>query len=289
MPTVKDFNKKLNSLRNMRKVTNTVKMVSATKFHRAVEALRNARVFDEQFRGLMTRLSAGVDLVENPLLDPRKKPRNAMVIVISSDRGLCGSFNNNLHRMVAAWLAARTEQYEKIDLSCCSRRSNTFFRHRAHIRRYYEGVTAKPAFADASKIGKEMIALFLERRYDEVYIACNRFASPMSQKPEIELFLPIQPILQEGQSAPAAPEMLLEPPQKELLQILLPKAILLRFFFALLENAAGEHGARMTAMENATNNADDLIKSFTLLKNRARQAGITKELTEIVTGAEALK
>ena len=289
MPTLKEFNKKLVSLRNTRKMTKTMKMVSATKFHRALEAQRTGRQFEEEWRRCVARLALAGDAEGHPLVTPRTPPSSAMVVVVSSDRGLCGSFNNGLHRAVVAWMAANAGRYQRLDVSCCGHQAFAYFRSRMPVRRHYEGVTARPNFAEASKIGAEFVSLFLDRRYDEVFVAYNRCLNALSQKPVVERLLPIE-WEAGGAAAPGLrADILFEPGHKEVMELLLPRTVMLKLFFVLVENAVGEHGARMTAMDSATQNADRMIRHYALRRNRARQASITKEMIEIVTGAEALK
>jgi F-type H+-transporting ATPase subunit gamma len=177
----------------------------------------------------------------------------------------------------------------KVDVSCAGKRSYLFLRKRAALRKYYEDVVANPQFLKAEGIGEELSKLFLSGEYDEIYLAYNRFHSPLSQEPVLEKVLPIEPenLLTGGKAIPS--DYIFEPEKSELLGLLVPKYLYFRFYYAFLENSAGEHGARMTAMDKATKNAIEMIDHYTLLRNRARQAAITTELTEIVVGAEALK
>jgi len=298
MPTLKDYNNKLVSLRNTRKMTKTMQMVSATKFQRALAAQARVRPYATALNSTLTRAAcaAGSD-TQNPLCTPHTPAYKALVIVLSSDRGLCGSFNHGIHRAVTRWIVERENRYTDIDLICCSRKAAAFFRGRQNIRAPYEGASANPTMAGAMQLGDEVIQTFLKGHYDEIYLAYNEFINAVSRTPRIEILLPAAPptdeqnpalTLENVQFGPTA-EVVFEPSPAELLNLLIPQTIRFRIFSAMLETAAGEHGARMSAMDNATKNSDRLIESFTLLRNRVRQAGITRELGEIVTGAEALK
>ncbi len=289
MPSLKDYNRKLASLNNMRKITKTMKMVSATKFTRALDAQRRAIQYATRVDDVVSRLAADGDLASHPLAVPRPRPARALVLVVSSDRGLCGGFNNHLYRFVSAWLATHRSRFTKVDLSFCGRRGVAFFKHRAPVLKHYEGITAKPNYAATAEIGKELRELFLAGTYDEIHIAYNEFRSAMSQKPVLRRLLPLEARGLPEEKAGLNADYLFEPRREVLLDWMLPNLIDYRLYFALIENAAGEHGARMTAMDSATTNAAKVIEHTTLLRNRARQATITNELIEIVSGAEALK
>jgi F-type H+-transporting ATPase subunit gamma len=286
MQNFREYGTKLASLRNMQRVTNTMKMVSAAKLKRAREAQRHASAYTAHLSRLAERLAQSVEAT-HPLLTARTPVRNALVVLFTSDRGLCGSFNTRLQREVSQWLGEHRNTFRHIRVSFCGKKGYEFFRDEVEVRTVYEGIVTKPGFAAASRIGAEMMKVFLAGRYDEVYLAYNRFSSAMAQTPTIERLLPLSPE-RPPETGPLA-LYLFEPAGAELLGLLLEKTVNFRVFFALLENAAGEHGARMTAMDNATNNIEDLTEHYTLLMNQARQASITEELVEIIAGAEALK
>ncbi len=289
MASIKEYNVKLASLKNTRKMTKTMKMVSASKLQRALSAQRNARLYATKLGELVSRLSASVDASSHPLLTRHDPCSNALVLMFTSDKGLCGGFNNNLAKTTSTWIDDNRQNFDNIHMSFCGRRGYMFFKSRAEVRTHYEDITQRPTFADAAHLGEEMEKLFTEGEYDEIYLAYNIFHSPLSQKPNIEKLLPIEPqeVITEEET-PFSLEYIFEPEQEELLTFLLPRIMYFKLYFTLLENAAGEHGARMTAMDSATTNADKLVDKYTLLRNRARQAEITTELTEIISGAEAL-
>lgn len=289
MPSIKEYDVKLASLKNTRKMTKTMKMVSAGKLQKALIAQRNARLYASKLSELVSRLAASVDPSAHPLLQRRDAVRRVLVLVFTSDKGLCAGFNNNLIKYVDRWRLERVGALEQIDFSFCGRRGHIFFRSRGSVRDFYEDVTQRPTFADATHIGETVSAQFLAGDYDEVYLAHNTFFSPLSQKPTITQLLPIAPQeVMTGEGQAFSLDYIFEPERKRLLEELLPKIMYFKLFYTLLENAAGEHGARMTAMDNATRNADSMVGRYTLLRNRARQAAITTELTEIISGAEAL-
>lgn len=288
MTALKEYTHRIKSLKNTRKITKTMKMVAATRLRHAQQAQSGALLYSARLSELMARfLAAGSD-IRDPFLTPHTKSNRALVLMFSSDRGLCGSFNNQIAKRVTAWIAESGAHFERVDVSFCGRRGYNALKNRVKVRRNYEGVTNKPSYADASRISAELKELFLTDHYDEVYLAYNRFQSPLVQKPVVEKFLPFEPQAAGNRAGHETP-YIYEPTEKKLLSLLLPKMLDFLIFHALLENAAGEQGARMTAMDNATNNADDMISWLTLLRNRARQASITKDITEIVSGVEAMK
>jgi len=289
MPSLKEYKTKLNSLKNTEKMTRTMKLVSASKLRQVQHAQANAKLYAHELTQLIARLAASVESASHPLFSPRSEVKNVLVVLIESDRGLCGGFNNNLNKQVLFWMKANKSKYQKIDLSFCGKRGFMFFKNRGHVRRHYENVTAKPDFLNASKIAEDLSNAFLNHDCDEIYLAYNHYNSPLSQTPMIEELLPIESInLLKGEK-PLSSDYIFEPEKDELLKFLIPRYFYFRIYYALLENSVGEHGARMTAMDKASQNTADLIDLYTLLRNRARQAAITKELIEIVSGAEALK
>ena len=290
MASIKDYNRKLKSLTNTRKITKTMKMVAASKLRKAYELQTHAKFYAQNITALISRISTSVDPTLHPLLIERKTKTNALVVLFTSDRGLCGSFNHNAIAGAESWIFENKGRFKKIDMVGCGRYGLMFFQNWIKIRKYYENVTAAPQFSAAKRIGNELCQWFAAGEYDEVYLAFNQFFNPLSQRTIIEKILPIDPAaLLHQEKVVKSHEYIFEPPAPELLQFLVPHFIYFKVYFTLLENSAGEHGARMTAMDNATRNASDLIDRYTLLRNRARQAEITIELTEIVGGAEALK
>ncbi len=263
-------------------------MVAASKLRKAQEAQANAKNYAQNLSALTFRVSAAVHAGAHPLLQKRPQVKRVLILVITSDKGLCGAFNNNANKRVEQWLRDSRKQ-EEVQISCCGKRGYMYFQKRERIKTYYENVTSVPTFANAIKIGQEISQCFLSGEHDEVYLDYNQFISPIAQKTVFEKILPIDPEAMLKEKVVSTREYLFEPPAESLLEFLIPHFLYFKIYFALLENSAGEHGARMSAMENATKNASELITEYTLLRNRARQAEITTELTEIVAGAEALK
>ncbi len=288
MLSVKDFNVKLLSLRNMRKLTKTMKMVSATKLRRATEAVKYTDDYAGPLRRIVARIAHGEDALEHLLMRPRLPVRQTMVVMLTSEKGLCGGFNNNLFRTLHPWLEQRASEGQTAAVSIYGRRGCMMYRNRLAVRNVYQSSGARPEYADAWRVALDVQHDFISDRVQEVFLAYNRFGSAISQKPVIERLLPFACVTDAAPDA-ARVDPLVEPDSEALLAVILPQMIGLRIFLALLHSAAGEHGARMTAMDAATTNADKLINETLLLRNRARQAAITRELAEIISGSEALK
>ncbi len=288
MPNFREYNARLTQLLNMRRVTLAMKMLSTTKLARAQLAQARAVEFARDWDRLVHVAAQAAGPSRDPLLAPRPQREAAFLLLVTSDMGLCAGFNNNLVHKVHAWLDENRGRYKFLRFSFCGRKGYNFFREKVEVRTYYEGVTRRPDFGQALRIGREVFTAFAEHKYDEVFIAYNRFHSAMTQEPVIEQVLPLAPLPADADARPA-PFTLMEPAPEQLLPALLEQQVYLRVFAALLANAAGEHGARMTAMDNATKNIDKLCDTYTLLRNRARQNAVTTELIEVVSGAEALQ
>ena len=291
MLTLKEYNVKLARLKNTRKMTKTMKMVSANKLRKAQRAQKDVSTFEEKLNGIVNRLGADISPDDHPLLRSRREVKNALIVVFTSDKGLCGGFNSNLNRKTAEWMTTHASQFGTIEMSFSGRRGHLFFKNKADVRDFYDGVASKPQFTDAHRIGQDLQAAFKSGQVDEVYVAYNAYRGALSFAPVIEKLLPMDGKSLKKAETTATPQgmWIFEPAEQELMLDIIPKLINLKIYSILVSTTAGEHGARMTAMDNATRNADDLITDFTLLRNRARQSKITKELGEIVGGAEALK
>lgn len=284
MPSFKEYSVKLLRLNNTRKMTRTMKMVSANKLRKAQEVQERATTFDARLFRTIRTISAGGD---NPALTVRRNPETkALILLITSDKGMCGGFNNNLSKKVAAWMSANKETHPDVQMCFCGKRGALFFRRNVNILRRYDDIVAKPSFVQVQRIATDVQEAFLGGAADVVYVAFNRFRSALSQTPVIERLLPLD--LSAPAGTPPAMDVIMEPAQEDLVDLVLPQLVATKLFAAVAQSVAGEHGARMTAMDNATSNCDKLIVNFTLLRNRARQATITRELIEIVAGAEAL-
>ena len=288
MATLKELRIRLKSLKNTKKITAAMKMVSAAKLKRAKEASESAKPYINSLSDVLGRLSSSNQNIQNPLLESREV-KHVHYIVFSSDRGLCGGFNNNLIKVFYKNL--KDVDYN-FSVSIVGKKANDQIKKtKMDITGFYPGMASKFSFQNAQELSDEASAKFIKGEYDKVVLVYNQFKSTINQTPTQFQLLPFENIKEEkavSESISEAPDYIFEPNQASLINDILPKHISIQVFQAMLDNSAGEHAARMTAMENATNNANDYIDSLSIQMNRARQAAITTELTEIVSGAESL-
>jgi F-type H+-transporting ATPase subunit gamma len=285
MPNLKVLRKRIGTVRSTQQITKAMKMVAAAKLRRAQEAAERARPYGEKLVEMFTAVAAGATAEAHPLLARREEQR-ADLLLVTSDRGLCGGYNANLLRLAETIL--RKEGVE-VSIFALGRKALDYLKRRS-IRTVAErtGLLDQSAVEVATAVADELSARFVAGESDAVYLVYSKFRSAISQVPTVVPLLPVA-LLETPEDAGPAAEYIFEPEKKALLGELLPAYIRTLIAQALLEAAASEHGARMTAMENATTNASDMIERLTLSMNRARQATITTELMEIVSGAEALK
>ena len=287
MANLRAIRKRISSVKSTQQITKAMKMVSAAKLRRAQEAITAARPFARKMREVVQAVAGRAGNDAHPLLTAREGKKLAL-LVVTSDRGLCGSFNSGLTRAAHRFVNDHRDRFEEIALFVVGRKGRDFFRRReVPIRKEYLGVLGGVSRGHAETMASDLVAGFLSGEFDEVRIVFNEFRSAISQVVRFEPLFPIA--LEKAEGEAAGVDYLYEPGQKEILATLLPKYVETQIFRVLLESVAGEHGARMTAMDSATNNSVDMISRLTLQMNRARQATITTELTEIVSGAEALK
>jgi len=289
MPSLKDIRRRITSVKKTQQITRAMRMVAAAKLRRAQDAIESARPYASRMRDTVAELAASPLDAAQPLLAVREPVRRVDFLVVTSDRGLCGAFNMNVAKRAEAEIAARAGA-EGIGLLLVGAKGAEYFRRRrgAQIVRVVSGF-GRVEYEHAVKIAAFVAERFVSGECDEVVLVHSEFVSTLSQRPRCETLLPLG-CTPGGEVQPAAAKepLTIEPSAERLLAVLLPKALQVEIYRALLENQAGEHAARMTAMESATRNTEDMIASLTLQYNRARQAAITKELVEIVSGAEAL-
>ena len=289
MPSLRDIRTRIGSVKSTRQITKAMKMVAAAKLRRAQDAILKTRPYAMLLEQTLSRVAsraAAEETVAHPLLAPRAQ-RTAEVVVITSDRGLAGGFNSNIARRTQRFLTESSDRFERIELATVGRKGRDFFRARKlEVRKDFTGVNTDLRYEKAEAIAAEYTQRYLAGEVDAVFLAYNEFKSAISQKPVVFQLLPIET---EPAEAAAGIDFKYEPSREALLADLLPRHVAMQVWRALLESAASEHGARMSAMESATKNAEEMIGLLTLQYNRARQAYVTKELMEIVSGAEALK
>ncbi len=286
MPTLKAIRRRISSVKNTQQITKAMKMVAAAKLRRSQEAVENARPYAEKMVALLKNLSARTSEQTHPLLMNREENRIELIL-LTSDRGLCGGYNANLIRSAENFLRSHTPQSE-VTLTMVGRKGADYFRRRdARIGDRYVNIGSRPLDDLAGEVAGKTIQRFRREESDSTYLIYSRFQSALSQVPTVQKLIPVEKDEQTDE-APAI-DYLFEPSDRAVLSSLLPKVVEITIFRALLEAAASENGARMTAMESATSNATDMINVLTLQMNRARQASITRELLEVVSTAEALK
>ncbi|MBI2981713.1 MAG: ATP synthase F1 subunit gamma [Deltaproteobacteria bacterium] len=284
MATLKVIRKRIASVKNTQKITKAMKMVAAAKLRRAQTRLMNARPYAEQVEVLLGNIARM--LPHHPLFKKRDGVKRAEFLILTSDRGLCGGFNGNLLRRVEDFLKTECTRYEEVRIHMVGKKGRDFFRARGRELATVEtGLYDKMNFEKALKIADDILGGYQEGRFDHCYLVSNRFKSAISQEVRIDRLLPMEPKPLEQY----LPEYLYEPSSQELVGQILLRGVATIIHRAFLESVASEVGARMAAMENATNNCSDMIYRLTLQLNRARQAAITRELMDIVNGAEALK
>ena len=296
MASLRIIRTRIRSVRNTQKITKAMKMVAAAKLRRAQDAVLRARPYaqliDEMLASL-ARARADADLPPHPLMAVRPL-RRVELVLMTSDRGLCGGFNSNIIRRGQRFLVEEGSRFERIQFSTVGRRGRDFARKRGiETRKDYVGFFGRLRYAQAREVADDLIEAYAKDELDAVYLLYNEFKSAIVQQISLVQLLPLQPRAQAsrtpGEKGLITPEHLFEPSRPEVLQALIPRFLAMQVWRALLESEASEHGARMTAMDSATKNASEMIGRLTLDYNRARQAAITKELMEIVSGAEALK
>jgi len=286
MASLRDIRKRIASVKNTQKITNAMKMVSAARLRRAEEAIKAARPFSDKMRDVLMSLAARANPAGHPLLEVRE-PKKVLFILITADRGLCGAFNTNLTRRTETFMREMKAKGVQVDLLTVGRKGNDYFRRRqVNIPERFINVMNKVSYELAGDIVAVATGKFTSGEYDEVYCLYNSFRTAATQILTLKRLLPIRP---EEEDWRKRREYLYEPSEDELLSAILPRYIQVQIFTGLLDSVASELGARMTAMEAATSNAEEMIYKLTLKLNRLRQESITTELMEIVGGAEALK
>ncbi|MDY0397895.1 MAG: ATP synthase F1 subunit gamma [Desulfuromonas thiophila] len=288
MANLKDIKKRIGTVKNTQQITKAMKMVSAAKLRRAQDAVVAARPYADKMAEVLASMASRELEQSHPLLEQREKKR-ALVLVVTADRGLCGGFNSNIAKAAEAFARANEVGFEEIALRIVGRKGNEMLKRRAGlvIDKVYENITGHISYATAALLGQEIVSDYEAALYDSVYVLYNRFNSAISQEVTLTQLLPIQPepVVEDTYMA----DYIYEPGCAEVLSSILPKYVEVQIFRSLLESVASEHGARMSSMDSASKNAAEMINKLTLQYNRARQAAITTELMEIISGAESIK
>ncbi len=294
MASLKDIRARIESTKNTQQITKAMKLVSAAKLRKAQNNIVNMRPYALTLRKVIADIAV-TNKVTHPLMEKKDQVKSILLVVITSDRGLCGAFNSNINKFSEAYYKENKDKFEKIDFMFIGRRGHDYFMRR-DIKPidYITKLDKDISYELASKVANRVMNDYLDGHYDEVRVVHNEFKSAISQVVVCETILPIdleltsfnkESEIETGFSV----DMIFEPSPESIVKELLEKHFDLQIYRCMSESVAGEHGARMSAMEAASNNARDMINKLTLTYNKLRQEKITTELTEIVSGAEALK
>jgi len=284
MATLRDIKRKINSINSTQSITRTMKMVSATKLRRAQEAYEKIKDYAKKMENLVGRIITKLPKDAHPLLTQREEIKNVLIVAIASDRGLCGGFNSNIGLAVENFIAQNKEKYENIHVYVFGRKVRDYLARRK-INIIKERLDIKLVGMDFSEeVASELIRLYIEGEYDKIYLLYTHFESAVKYVVRLEEFLPIMPSEEEYEG-----DYLYEPSRDKIVNAIIPKFLSTKIYYAIVDSQTSEHAARMNAMENATNNCTEMVNTLTLVYNKRRQEGITKEMLDIVGGAEALK
>jgi F-type H+-transporting ATPase subunit gamma len=288
MAALKDIKRKITAVQKTRQITRAMNMVAASKFKSAQMRMENFRPYAVKFMEVLSSLALRVDARTHPLLSVRE-PKRIRVICMTSDRGLCGGFNSNLIKATERFLKEKQREGREIEIIPVGRKGRDFFRKKAKIIDARTDIFGKFDMSLAVKISGDVIPPFIDETYDELYLLYNEFVNVSVQRPTVVRLFPLPSIGREEECEPDKRlDYIYEPSEEALLEKLLPMYVHVLIYRALVETSAGENGARMAAMDNATRNCEDLVQSLTLKYNKVRQSAITAELMDIVGGTEAL-
>ena len=287
MASLKDVKVKISGVKKTSQITKAMNMVAAAKLRGAQMKMERFRPYAEKYNAAMGNLSSGMDAAAFPLMEVREV-KSVELLVVTSDRGLCGSFNSNILKQTERFMRQLEGQGKKVSLVCVGKKAAQYFKRSGKVRATFTDIMGNFQMFNARAIAQDVAANFLAGAADEVHIMYGRFQSVAVQKPAQRQFLPVKAV--EGSAAAAtSADYIYEPSTTEIMDVMLPLYLNVMVYHAMLEVSASEHAARMTAMDNATSACKDMITSLTLIYNKARQSGITGELMDIVGGAEALK
>jgi len=294
MPSLIDLRRRIRAVKNTQQITKAMKMVAASKLRRAQERVTSARPYAIQSQRVLRRVASRVDPALHPLLERRETPARTLVIVVAADKGLCGSFNTNIIKAAAGFVL---ESAQPCTLGLVGRKARDYFGRRSYDIRFNEvGLFQRLGYEDGVRIAQTAIEAFLSGQVDRVVLIYNEFRSVISQRVVTDQLLPVAssevaeagaPAESSGEAAPGV-DYLYEPAPAEIFNLLLPRYVESQVYRALLESNAAFYAAQMTAMDTATKNSTEMIAGLTLYMNKVRQAAITREIIEVVSGAEAL-
>ncbi|HPU30520.1 MAG TPA: ATP synthase F1 subunit gamma [Syntrophorhabdaceae bacterium] len=284
MATLRDIKRKINSINSTQSITRTMKMVSATKLRRAQDAYEKIKDYAKKMENLVGRIIIKLPKDTHPLLTEREEIKNVLIVAIASNRGLCGGFNSNIGLAVENFIAQNKDKYENIHVYVFGRKVRDYLARRK-INIIKERLDVKLVGMDFSEeVASELIKFYIDGEYDKIYLIYTHFESAVKYVVRLEEFLPIMPSEEEYEG-----DYLYEPSREKIVNAIIPKFLSTKIYYAIVDSQTSEHAARMSAMENATKNCTEMVNTLTLIYNKRRQEGITKEMLDIVGGAEALK
>ena len=290
MASLKDIRGRIHSIKNTRQITKAMKMVSAVKLRKAQFNVTNCRPYARRILSIISNIAV-TQRVEHPLLGRKENPKTVLMVILTSDRGLCGSFNSSIQRFTEKYYFENKSKYEKMDFLFIGRKAAEYFKkHKITPVQVVLNLAKEISYSYASKNAEMLIEKYLEGHYDEIRVVYNEFKSAIAQNVVCETLLPIDlshATLKEEDGV--SKDFIFEPQPEAIVGQLLKKHFSVQVYRCMSESVAAEHGSRMTAMENATNNANEVIRKTTIIYNNLRQAAITTQLIEITSGAEALK
>ncbi len=291
MAGLKEIRTRIASVKTTRQVTSAMKMVSAAKLKKAQDSILQIRPYANKLHDILTSLSASLDNVQESVYTDNRKPDKVLIVLISSNRGLCGGFNTNISKKAIDLVKTKYNQQLQlgnVDFISIGKQGNKQMKHRGmHVVDNKDEIFNSLSFENVSVIAQNIMDSFSTGQYDRIELVYNQFKNAAVQIQTTEQFLPVE--IKEEKNNPTNYDFIYEPSKEVIIQELIPRSLKIQIYKALLDSNAAEHGARMTAMHQATDNATELLKDLTLQYNKARQATITGEILEIVSGAEALK
>lgn len=292
MANLKEVRTRIDSVKSTRQITSAMKLVAASKLRKAQNAIIAMRPYAEKLQEIMESLGESIRADENPYLEQRE-PNSILIIVIASNKGLCGAFNANILKATSAYINQQYHDQHKnsnVHLITIGKKATEYFvRNDFQVAASFDHIFDELTFGNVSKIAADIMESFVEKKFDKVEIVYNKFLNAASQKVMTESFLPLQHDVSADEGAEKEIAYIFEPDKDSITEELIPKALKIQFYKAILDSNASEHGARMTAMHQATENATQLVKELQLSYNKARQEAITNAILEVTTGAEALK
>ena len=291
MASLRQISNKISSVKGTRRIMSAMKLIAAVKLQKAQSMLTAYRPYSDSYLDIAKGLANNSDEGLHPLLRNSEEKKNLNMVFMTSDRGLCGSFNSSLIRKIETFIKTETKEYEKVTLTFIGRKGRDHFK-KSELEQVgsHAGITERNYEDYTKEIASEIAGNFVSGNTDEVILVYNYFKSALTQEMQMEQLLPIpRAVVEDGEEEEKAGEFIFEPSKNEVLKYVLSNYVEVRVQRALLESVTSEHGSRMTAMENATRNADSVVRSLTLLFNKTRQASITTELMDIVNGTEALR